>query len=85
MTTLGEKSYIRLMLGPKSVHADECFNGGFIGGDWGIEQDLSEDLGDNFRDFNKKYRPVFLASHPEKTKIAAAIGVRNAMDHFQRN
>ena len=61
------------MLGPRSVHADDCFSGGFIGGDWGIAQDLSNDLGDNWRDFNKKFRPVFLASHPEKSKVAAGL------------
>jgi len=73
MTTLDERSFYRIMLGPGSTHAEECFDGGFIGGDWGINQDLSEDLVDNWRDFNKKFRPVFLAAHPEKTKIAAGL------------
>ncbi len=66
-------SYYRIMLGPRSIHAEDCFSGGFIGGDWGIKQDLSNDLGDNWRDFNKKFRPVFLASHPEKSKVAAGL------------
>jgi len=32
------KSYYRLMLGQKSVHAGESRNGGFIGADFGIDQ-----------------------------------------------
>lgn len=31
------KSYYRVMLGKKSAHAPECFAGGFIGTDFGIQ------------------------------------------------
>ena len=30
------KAYYRVMLGQKSVYADECFTGNFIGTDFGI-------------------------------------------------
>lgn len=61
------------MLGSKSAHAALCREHGFIGADYQIAQDLSGDLSDNWRDFNKKYRPIFLAAHPEKTMIGAGL------------
>ena len=61
------------MLGRRSVHAAECFQGGFIGTDFDIEQDLTADLPDQWRDFNAKFIPIFLAGHPDKTKIGAGL------------
>ena len=34
------KSYYRLMLGKKSIFAETCFNEGFVGADFEINQDL---------------------------------------------
>lgn len=67
------KNYYRVMLGSKSAHAALCREQGFIGADYQIAQDLSADLSDNWRDFNQKYRPIFLAAHPEKTMIGAGL------------
>jgi restriction system protein len=67
------KSYYRVMLGPKSVHANECFSGNFIGTDFGIEQDLTDKLPDEWRAFNREFIPVYLATHPDKTKIGAGL------------
>jgi restriction system protein len=67
------KSYRRVMLGRKSVHAAECFAGGFIGTDFGIHEDLSRKLPDEWREFNKQFIPVYLATHPDKTKIGAGL------------
>jgi restriction system protein len=67
------KSYYRLMLGRQSVHAAECFAGGFIGTHFGINEDLSRKLPEEWRAFNKQYIPVFLAAHPDKTKIGAGL------------
>lgn len=67
------KSYYRVMLGPGSVDATECFAGGFIGTDFGIHQDLSRKLTDEWRAFNKEFVPVYLATHPDKTKIGAGL------------
>jgi restriction system protein len=66
------KSYYRVMLGKKSVHADACFNGNFIGvaDDTG---DLTGQLPEEWRSFNKKFIPIFLKAHPEKSKIAAGL------------
>jgi len=67
------KSYYRVMLGQKSVHAEECFAGNFIGTDFGIRQDLTRKLPDEWRTFNKEFIPVYLAAHPNKTKIGAGL------------
>lgn len=67
------KNYVRVMLGRKSVHAAECLAGGFIGADFGIKQDLTGRLPDEWRPFNKEFIPVYLAAHPEKTRVAAGL------------
>lgn len=61
------------MLGQKSIHAPECFAGNFIGADFEIPQDLKNDLPEDWRTFNKKFIPIYLASHPDKTKIGAGL------------
>lgn len=67
------KSYYRIMLGAKSAHAKECYDGNFIGAGFGIQQDLSKQLPDNWRDFNKQFIPVWLDAHPGKSKVAAGL------------
>ena len=66
-------NYYRIMLGRKSAHAAECFAGGFVGTDFGIHEDLTTKLPDEWRKFNQKYIPVFLSKHPDKTKIGAGL------------
>ncbi|WP_367360321.1 endonuclease NucS domain-containing protein [Syntrophus sp. (in: bacteria)] len=67
------RNYYRVMLGRKSVHAAECFAGNFIGADFGINQDLSSKLPDEWREFNKEFIPIFLEGHPDKNKIGAGL------------
>jgi restriction system protein len=67
------KNFYRLMLGKKSKHADECFAGNFVGTDFGIAQDLTRKLPEEWRTFNKEFIPIFLAEHPDKTKIGAGL------------
>lgn len=69
------KSYYRVMLGRKSVHAAEAFAGGFIGGDFAIREDLSRKLPDEWREFNRAFVPVFLKNVPSKTKIGAGLAM----------
>jgi len=61
------------MLGRQSVHAGEAKEGNFIGADYGIKDDLSKQLPDNWREFNKKFIPIYLKDRPEKSKIAAGL------------
>ena len=61
------------MLGKQSAHAQECFTGGFVGTDFGIHQDLTNQLPEEWRAFNKKFIPIFLEQHPEKSRIGAGL------------
>jgi len=67
------KKYYRVMLGKGSIYADECKRDGFIGADFGIEQDLTGKLPDAWRIFNKEFIPVYLKKYPEKKKVAAGL------------
>src|SRR5688500_14156487 len=67
------KSYYRLMLGKASSFANECLAGGFVGAGFGINEDLSRKLPDEWRAFNKAYIPVVMANSPGKSKIGAGL------------
>ena len=66
-------SYYRVWLGQQSAFADECKEGSFIGVDYGIYQDLTNDLPERWQEFNEKFRPVWLDQHPGKSKISAGL------------
>ncbi|HEY8666492.1 MAG TPA: endonuclease NucS domain-containing protein [Tepidisphaeraceae bacterium] len=66
-------NYYRVMLGPKSIYAQECFAGNFIGVDFGMNLDLSGKLPDDWRAFNNEFIPVYLSTHPGKTRIGAGL------------
>jgi len=67
------KTFYRIMLGRQSVHAAECFAGNFIGADFDIDQDLTGQLPELWRDFKHKLVPFYLKIHPEKSRIAAGL------------
>jgi restriction system protein len=67
------KNYYRVMLGQKSVHAEECFAGNFIGTDFGINEDLTHKLPDERKEFNKVFVPLFMQTHQSKNKIGAGL------------
>jgi restriction system protein len=67
------KNYYRIMLGSKSSLAQECRIGNFIGVNYDIKTDLSNNLHDDWRVFNKEYIPYWISQHPEKSKIAAGL------------
>jgi restriction system protein len=67
------KKYLRVMLGAKSIYADECYKNNYIGANFAIEQDLSNQLPDNWREFNLNFIPVWLEKHPGKTKVSAGL------------
>lgn len=66
-------NYNRIMPGAKSIHYKDCIEGGFIGVDFDIKEDVSMFLTDNPNDFKDKYRPVFLKNRPDKSKVAAGL------------
>lgn len=61
------------MLGAKSIYAEECFKNNFIGAHFGIIMDLSNNLPNNWRDFNHMFIPKWLETHPNKGKVAAGL------------
>jgi restriction system protein len=67
------KNYYRVMLGRKSERATECFAGGLLGAGFGINEDLSQKLPEEWREFNKQFIPIMLAKNPKKTKIGAGL------------
>lgn len=67
------KNYIRVILGAKSIYAKECYEGNFIGANYGIVQDLTNELPENWKDFNAKFREIWLKNHPGKSKVAAGL------------
>lgn len=67
------KNYYRVMPGRNCMYVKDCISGNFIGADYGIAQDLTGKLPEEWRHFNKHFIPVFLAAHPDKTKIGAGL------------
>lgn len=65
------RAYYRVRLGKGAMYATECIDGGFIGGGWGFTEDLSGQFGESWRDFNARFRSVYLDRHPDKTPVAA--------------
>ena len=65
--------YNRIMPGAKSKHLQECLTGGFIGVDFGINEDISNYLSDDVKKFKERYRPIYLEDRPDKSKVAAGL------------
>jgi restriction system protein len=47
--------------------------GNFIGADFGMHTDLTNKLPDNWREFNKKFIPIWQDKHPGKSKVSAGL------------
>ena len=66
------KNYYRIILGRRHENFDEAKKGNFVGVGFLSDIDLSNELTD-FIEFSKKFVPMYLESHPNKTKPAASI------------
>ena len=67
------KKYNRVMLGRGGKYAKMCREQGYIGADFDINEDLSDSLYENWRDFNKKFIPVWMANVPGKSTTSAGL------------
>lgn len=67
------KSYYRIMLGRRNAHAKEAHEGNYIGAGWFESVDLTNRLPDNWREFNKKFIPLYLEKYPDKTRVSAGL------------
>ena len=65
------------MLGKGSCYADLCKSEGFIGVDFLNEEDLTNNLHEDWHDFNKQYIPIWLNLHPDKKRVAAGLACGN--------
>ena len=65
------KGYHRIMLGRKSVHAEECRTENFIGANFDMLEDMSVKLPEAWGEFNRQYIPLFLAAHPNKSLLVS--------------
>ena len=61
------------MLGKKSKYAEECLKSNFIGVDFGVHEDLTGRLPENWRDFNHEWIPKLIEKTPDMSKIAAGL------------
>lgn len=67
------KIYNRIYLGAGSKHAQECFDGSFIGVDFDVPMDLTEHLTEELRTFNAWFVPLLQERNPGKSKVAASL------------
>lgn len=67
------KKYNRVMLGKGSMYANMCRKEGYIGAEFDIFVDLSDSLFENWRDFNKKFIPMWMENVPGKSKTSAGL------------
>ena len=61
------------MLGRGGQFASMCRKEGYIGADFDIKMDLSDSLYDNWRDFNKKFVPIWMNLNPGKSRVPAGL------------
>lgn len=67
------KKYNRVMLGRAGMYAKMCREEGYIGADFEINQDLSDSLYENWREFNKKFIPIWMNNVPGKSTTSAGL------------
>ena len=65
------KRFYKVMLGKKRDQAERCRAEGFIGTDFDVYEDLTNQLPDDWREFNQKWIPQLLPL--KKSKISAGL------------
>ena len=66
-------SYYRVMLGRGGRYSSQGIEGNYIGVDFDIPQDLTASLPDQWREFNRRFIPIWFEKNPGKSKIAAGL------------
>jgi restriction system protein len=61
------------MLGPRNIHFDDCYKDNFIGVDFLEGIDLTGNLYDDWKQFNKEFIPIWQEKNSGKSKIAAGL------------
>jgi len=65
--------YVRLRTGRDHQWFDSFFKGNYIAVGFAMDLDLSNDLFENWREFNKKYIPEIIKRDPSKSRVAAGL------------
>ena len=65
--------YCRIICGRGHSYAADCFERGFIGVDFGFEEDLTDDLYEDWREFNKEFVPKLIERFPDKARVTAGL------------
>lgn len=65
--------YYRVMLGKGGVFSQHGLEGNCIGVDFDIPQDLTGQLPDQWREFNRKFIPIWFEKNPDKSRVAAGL------------
>ena len=65
--------FYRVRLGKSNVHAEACFEGGFVGTDFDLYIDLTGNLPDEWRRFNEEFIPKFIEKEPDRSRISAGL------------
>jgi len=68
-----EKKYSRLRMGRNNEFFQKLYDGNFIGVDFDLNIDLSNELSDNWREFNKKYVDYITEKNPNKSRVGAGL------------
>lgn len=68
-----EKKISRLRTGRNQEWFQTFYEGSYVGISYGLEMDLSNDLFDNWRDFNKKYIDKIIKLSPGKSRVGAGL------------
>ena len=68
------RRFYKVMLGRGSADADECRANGFIGTDFDVFEDLTNQLPENWRDFSERWIPHFMLTRTSKISAGLAAG-----------
>jgi len=65
--------YRRIRLGSQGSELKRCLEEGFAGLNYGLNEDLTGTFGSHWREFNQQYIPIWLDTHPDRSKTAAGL------------
>jgi restriction system protein len=68
------RRFYKVMLGRGSADADECRANGFIGTDFDVYEDLTNQLPENWRDFSERWIPHFMLTRTSKISAGLSAG-----------
>jgi restriction system protein len=68
--------FYKIMLGKGSSHLPDALTNGYVGVGWFADTSLVDKTTNNYstlREFNNRWRPVYLSQHPDKSKVTAGL------------